>query len=66
MIGRRTVRFAASGDAEAVIFNRHELLAGDVFAGPAVVQEDGSATVVPADVLVRVLSTGHLQLTVNP
>jgi N-methylhydantoinase A len=66
VIGRRTVRFAASGDAEAVIFNRHELLAGDVFAGPAVVQEDGSATVVPADVLVCVLSTGHLQLTVNP
>ena len=47
-LGRRNVRFSSDGDLEATIFNRHQLLAGDAFDGPAIVQEDGSATVRPS------------------
>ena len=41
------------------------LLAGDAFDGPAIVQEDGSTTVVPAGVRVDVQPSGHLILTVH-
>ena len=37
---------------------------GPGFSGPAVVQEDGSATLVPPDVRVDVQPSGHLVLTV--
>jgi N-methylhydantoinase A len=65
IVGTRTVRFEAGGAVEATIVNRHRLLAGNVITGPAIVQEDGSATCVPPGVRGVVQSSGHLILTVN-
>jgi N-methylhydantoinase A len=47
------------------VYDRVKLLAGDAFAGPAIVQEDGSATVVPPNVQVVVQPSGHMILTVD-
>jgi N-methylhydantoinase A len=65
VLGTRRVRFDPRSDVDAVVYDRAQLLAGDVFAGPAIVQEDGSATVVPPGVRVDVQASGHLILTVN-
>ena len=64
-LGTRRVRFDPRTETEAVVYDRTRLLAGDAFSGPAIVQEDGSATVVPPGVHVVVQPSGHLILTVN-
>ena len=46
-------------------YDRARLLAGDAFAGPAIVQEDGSATVVPPGVTLTVNPSAILILTVD-
>ncbi len=61
--GSRRVLFAGEA-VEATIFDRHALLAGNAIAGPAIVQEDGSATCVPPGVRAVVHPSGHLILTV--
>lgn len=65
ILGKRPVRFDPRNEVDATIYDRAKLLAGDVFAGPCIVQEDGSATVVPPDVRVDVQPSGHMILTVD-
>jgi N-methylhydantoinase A len=65
VLGKRRVRFDPRSEVEATVYDRGQLLAGDVFAGPAIIQEDGSATVVPPDVRVEVQPSGHMILTVD-
>ena len=65
VLGTRRVRFDPRSEIEAIVYDRSRLLAGDAFAGPAIVQEDGSATIVPPDVRVDVQPSGHLILTVD-
>jgi N-methylhydantoinase A len=65
VLGKRSVRFDPRSETEATVYDRARLLAGDAFSGPAIVQEDGSATVVPPGVRVNVQPSGHLILTVN-
>ena len=65
VLGKRNVRFDPRSEVEATVYDRAKLLAGDAFAGPAIVQEDGSATVVPPDVQILVQPSGHMILTVS-
>ena len=65
VLGTRRVRFGPRSETEATVYDRARLCSGDTFAGPAIVQEDGSATVVPAGVRVEVQPSGHLILAVN-
>jgi N-methylhydantoinase A len=65
VIGTRRVRFDPRSEIDALVYDRPGLRAGDRFAGPAIVQEDGSATVVPPGVDVDVQPSGHLVLTVH-
>jgi N-methylhydantoinase A len=65
VIGTRLVRFDPRTEIEAQVYDRARLLAGDAFDGPAIVQEDGSATLVPPGVRVEVQPSGHLILTVD-
>jgi N-methylhydantoinase A len=65
VLGTRNVRFDPRNEVEATVYDRAKLLAGDGFVGPAIVQEDGSATVVPPGVRVVVQPSGHMILTVN-
>jgi N-methylhydantoinase A len=65
VLERRAVRFDPHHEVDATVYDRAALRAGDVFDGPAIVQEDGSATVVPPGVRVAVHPSGHLVLTVG-
>jgi N-methylhydantoinase A len=65
LIGKRRVRFDPRTEIEAQVYDRQHLLGGDSFDGPAIVQEDGSATVIPPNVRVDVQSSGHMILTVD-
>jgi N-methylhydantoinase A len=65
VVGKRRVRFDPRNEIEALVYDRSQLLGGDSFAGPAIVQEDGSATVVPPNVRVDVQPSGHMILTVD-
>lgn len=65
VIGTRSVRFDPRTEIDARVYDRARLLAGDTFDGPAIVQEDGSATLVPPGVRVEVQPSGHLILTVD-
>jgi N-methylhydantoinase A len=65
VLGKRRVRFDPRTEIEATVYDRGRLLAGDTFAGPAIVQEDGSATLVPLNVRVDVQPSGHMILTVD-
>ena len=65
VIGTRRVRFDPRREIEATVYDRSQLLAGDAFPGPAIVQEDGSATIVPPGVQVAVQPSGHIILTVD-
>jgi N-methylhydantoinase A len=65
VLGQRPVRFDPRSELSATVYDRAQLLAGDVFDGPAIVQEDGSATVVPPGVRAEVQPSGHMMLTVD-
>ena len=65
ILGTHRVRFDPHSEIDAIIYDRHALLAGDTFSGPAIVQEDGSSTVVPAGVHATVQPSGHMVLTVD-
>jgi N-methylhydantoinase A len=65
VLGKRRVRFDPRTEIEATVYDRQRLLGGDSFAGPAIVQEDGSATIVPPNVRVDVQPSGHMILTVD-
>ena len=65
VLGQRPVRFDPRTEVQATIYDRAQLLAGDTFAGPAIVQEDGSATLIPPGVYVAVQPSGHMILKVD-
>jgi N-methylhydantoinase A len=65
VIDRRRVYFERGRDIESVVYDRTRLRAGNVFHGPAIVQEAGSSTSVPPGVRVEVTPPGHLLLTVG-
>lgn len=65
IIERRPVRFDRRTESDAVVYDRSQLLAGNVIAGPAIIQEAGSATSVPEGVTALVHRSGHLLLTVE-
>jgi N-methylhydantoinase A len=65
ILERRAVRFDRRTESEAVVYDRARLLAGNEIDGPAIIQEAGSATCVPAGVHVVVDVAGHLILTVE-
>ena len=65
VLERRPVRFDRRAESDAVVYDRSRLLANNVLAGPAIVQEAGSATSIPAGVTALVDRGGHLVLTVE-
>jgi N-methylhydantoinase A len=60
--GVRTVIFEAVGAVEAPVFDRTKLLANNVIAGPAIIEETASTTVVEPGDVVTVNEFGHLVL----
>lgn len=64
LIEHRAVHFSGAPAVKAAIYDRARFLAGDAFAGPAMIEEAGSLTCVPSGVRVEVNAFGHLLLTV--
>jgi N-methylhydantoinase A len=63
--GKRTVlpwMSGVDGPVGAAVYRRGELLAGDGFGGPAVVEQDDTTVVVPAGWLATVDGAGNLRL----
>ena len=58
--GERTVNFDVAGAMSAAVFDRDQLLQGNVIHGPAIIEEVASTTVVEPGDLVRVNEYGHL------
>jgi N-methylhydantoinase A len=58
--GERTVNFDAAGAMAAPVFDRDQLLQGNVIHGPAIIEEVASTTVVEPGDLVTVNEYGHL------
>jgi N-methylhydantoinase A len=59
--GRRLVHFRA-GEVEAAVYDRDTLSPGVTLAGPAIIEQLDSTTVVPAGWSLRVDSYGNLTL----
>jgi N-methylhydantoinase A len=60
--GRRPAYFPPAGFVETTVYDRYRLAAGVEFAGPAVVEEEGSTLVVGPGATVRVAPSGNLIL----
>jgi N-methylhydantoinase A len=58
--GERVVNFEAAGALQAVVYDRAELLQGNVIHGPAIIEEVASTTVVEPGDTVAVNAFGHL------
>jgi N-methylhydantoinase A len=58
--GTRTILFAGFGEQTTTVWERSELLAGNVIAGPAVIEESASTTVVEPGDVATVNQFGHL------
>ena len=58
--GTRTVIFEGAGAVEAPVYDRARLLQNNVIAGPAVIEETASTTIVEPGDLVTVNAFGHL------
>jgi N-methylhydantoinase A len=58
--GERTVIFDAAGTMSAPVYDRAQLLQGNVIAGPAIIEEVASTTVVEPGDTVTVNQYGHL------
>jgi N-methylhydantoinase A len=63
LTGRRPVRFGKGAPVDAAVYDRSALLAGNVIAGPAIVQEIASSTTIPPQTRCEVSAFGHLLLT---
>ena len=63
--GVRTVIFEAVGAVEAPVFDRTKLLANNVIAGPAIIEETASTTVVERGDVVTVNEYGHLVMALG-
>jgi len=66
--GSRPVVFDGPGALPAQVFDRAQLLQGNVIAGPAIIEEAASVTVVGPEDTVEVNALGHLvmRLGVTP
>ena len=60
--GVRTVLFEGAGALEAPVYDRAKLLQGNVVAGPAIIEEVASTTVVEPGDAVTVNEFGHLMM----
>ncbi|HET7007753.1 MAG TPA: hydantoinase/oxoprolinase family protein, partial [Candidatus Binatia bacterium] len=58
--GERPVNFDAAGAMSAPVYDRAQLMQGNVIAGPAIIEEVASTTVVEPGDLVTVNQYGHL------
>jgi N-methylhydantoinase A len=63
--GARDVFFRAHGWTRATVLHRSALAVGDAQDGPALVQEDGSTTLVPPGMTARKSERGSLILTTS-
>jgi len=63
--GTRSVIFEGSGALEAAVFDRTKLLQDNVIAGPAIIEETASTTVVEPGDTVTVNAYGHLIMTLG-
>lgn len=64
--GTRPVWFPEAGDfVETPVYDRYALLAGEDFAGPAIIEEDEATTVVPPGDRVSVDAAGNLVVRVS-
>ncbi|MEK7388043.1 MAG: hydantoinase/oxoprolinase family protein [candidate division NC10 bacterium] len=62
--GRRPAYFPeAGGFVETTVYDRYRLVAGQEFAGPAVIEEEGSTLVVGPGATARVAPSGNLVVT---
>lgn len=61
--GSRLVDFDEMGQHEATIYNRDKFLHGMTFKGPAIIEEDGSTTVVFPEQSVEIDSLGNIHIT---
>jgi N-methylhydantoinase A len=63
--GVRSVIFGGAGAVEASVFDRTKLLANNLIAGPAIIEETASTTVIePGDVM-TVNEYGHLVMEIG-
>ena len=60
LCGTRSVIFEGSGSLEAAVFDRTQLLQGNVIHGPSIIEETASTTVVEPGDTVTVNAFGHL------
>jgi N-methylhydantoinase A len=63
--GVRNVIFEGAGAVEATVFDRANLLQGNVITGPAIIEETASTTVVEPGDTVTVNKFGHLVMELN-
>ena len=63
--GVRTVLFEGAGAIESPVYDREKLLQGNVIAGPAIIEEVASTTVVEPGDTATVNGFGHLVLQLN-
>ena len=63
--GVRKITFEGAGAVEAVVYDRARLLHGNVIAGPAIIEEVASTTVVEPGDTVTVNAFGHLVMTLG-
>jgi N-methylhydantoinase A len=63
--GARTVLFEGTGAREAPVYDRAKLLQGNIIAGPAIIEEVASTTVVEPGGTVTVNQFGHLIMQLN-
>ena len=61
----RKVIFEGAGAVEAPVYDRAKLLQGNVIAGPAIIEEAASTTVVEPGDTVTVNAYGHLIMTLR-
>jgi N-methylhydantoinase A len=65
--GRRPVWFPeANAFVDTLVYDRAHLSVGDGFAGPAVIEEEGSTLVVPPRARFTVAPTGNVIVTLDP
>jgi len=63
--GVRTVIFEGAGPVDASVFDRTRLLAKNVIAGPAIIEETASTTVIEPGDVVAVNEYGHLVMEIG-
>ncbi len=63
--GARKISFEGAGSIDAVVYDRPRLLQGNVIAGPAIIEEVASTTIVEPGDTVTVNEFGHLVMTLG-